>query len=93
MSKDEKVTPISYDCKRLLLEVLTRGYITDEQKNRLSNFFEVETTQVIYMAKVEDFKEIEKMYQEIQDEKERKEALEGVGYIEDTGRKMTLDKV
>lgn len=93
MSKDEKVTPISYDCKRLLLEVLTRGYITDEQKNRLSSFFEVKTTQVIYMAKVEDFKEIEKMYQEIEDEKERKEALEGVGYIEDAGRKMTLGKV
>ena len=72
MSKEEKVTPISYDCKRLLLEVLTHGYITDEQKTSLANFFNVEKMQVVYVSSPENFDEIKKIYEDVKAEAERK---------------------
>ena len=72
MSKEEKVTPITYDCKRLLLEVLTRGYITDEQKERLADFFNVEQTQLVYVANKDNLQEIRRLYDEISEEARRK---------------------
>lgn len=72
MNKEEKVTPISYDCKRLLLEVLTRGYITDEQKNALAAFFNVEQMQMVYVSSPANLDEIKKIYEEVKAEAERK---------------------
>ena len=68
MNKEEKVTPISYDCKRLLLEVLTHGYITDEQKRTLSAFFDVETVQMVYVTSRDNLNEIRRLYDEISEE-------------------------
>lgn len=73
MSKQEKVMPISYDCKRLLLEVLTHGYITDEQKTSLANFFNVEKMQLIYVSSPANLDEIKNIYEEVKAEAERKE--------------------
>lgn len=73
MNNEEKVTPISYDCKRLLLEVLTHGYITDEQKTSLANFFNVEKIQLVYVSSPENFDEIKKIYEDVKAEAERKE--------------------
>ena len=67
MSKQEKVTPISYDCKRLLLEVLTHGYITDEQKNSLSAFFDVEKCRVWFVNSREQLDEIRKIQKEMEE--------------------------
>lgn len=72
MNNEEKVTPISYDCKRLLLEVLTHGYITDEQKTSLANFFNVERIQLVYVSSPENFDEIKSVYEEVKAEAERK---------------------
>lgn len=72
MNNEEKVTPISYDCKRLLLEVLTHGYITDEQKTSLANFFNVEKIQLVYVSIPENFDEIKSVYEEVKAEAERK---------------------
>ena len=72
MNNEEKITPISYDCKRLLLEVLTHGYITDEQKTSLANFFNVEKIQVVYVSSPENFDEIKKIYEDVKAEAERK---------------------
>lgn len=72
MNNAEKVTPISYDCKRLLLEVLTHGYITDEQKTSLANFFNVERMQLIYVSSPANLDEIKKIYEEVKEEAERK---------------------
>ena len=72
MNSEEKVTPISYDCKRLLLEVLTHGYITDEQKTSLANFFNVEKIQLVYVSSPENFDEIKSVYEEVKAEAERK---------------------
>lgn len=72
MNNEEKVTPISYDCKRLLLEVLTHGYITDEQKTSLANFFNVEKIQLVYVSSPENFDEIKSVYEEVKAEAERK---------------------
>lgn len=72
MNNEEKITPISYDCKRLLLEVLTHGYITDEQKTSLANFFNVEKMQVVYVSSPENFDEIKKIYEDVKAEAERK---------------------
>lgn len=67
MSKQEKVTPISYDCKRLLLEVLTHGYITDEQKNSLSAFFDVEKCRVWVVHSREQLDEIRRIQKEMEE--------------------------
>lgn len=72
MNNEEKVTPISYNCKRLLLEVLTHGYITDEQKTSLANFFNVEKIQLVYVSSPENFDEIKSVYEEVKAEAERK---------------------
>lgn len=72
MNNEEKVTPISYDCKRLLLEVLTHGYITDEQKTSLANFFNVERMQLVYVSSPANFDEIKSIYEEVKAEAERK---------------------
>lgn len=72
MNNAEKVTPITYDCKRLLLEVLTHGYITDEQKTSLANFFNVETMQLVYVSSPANFDEIKSVYEEVKAEAERK---------------------
>lgn len=68
MSKEEKVTPITYDCKRLLLEVLTHGYITDEQKKSLSTFFDVETVQMVYVTSRDNLEDIRRLYDEMNEE-------------------------
>lgn len=73
MNKAEKVTPISYGCKRLLLEVLTHGYITDEQKTSLANFFNVEQMQMLYVSSPANLDEIKKIYEDVKTEAERKE--------------------
>lgn len=72
MNKAEKVTPISYGCKRLLLEVLTHGYITDEQKTSLANFFNVEQMQMVYVSSPANLDEIKNIYEEVKAEAERK---------------------
>lgn len=72
MNNKEKVTPISYDCKRMLLEVLTHGYITDEQKTSLANFFNVEKMQLIYVSSPANLDEIKNIYEEVKAEAERK---------------------
>lgn len=72
MNNKEKVTPITYDCKRLLLEVLTHGYITEEQKTSLANFFNVEKMQMIYVSSPANFDEIKNIYKEVKAEAERK---------------------
>lgn len=72
MNKAEKVTPISYGCKRLLLEVLTHGYITDEQKSSLANFFNVEQMQMVYVSSPANLAEIKQIYEEINEAAERK---------------------
>lgn len=72
MNKAEKVTPISYGCKRLLLEVLTHGYITDEQKSSLANFFNVEQMQMVYVSSPANLDEIKNIYEEVKAEAERK---------------------
>lgn len=72
MNKEEKVTTISYDCKRLLLEVLTRGYITDEQKNALAAFFNVEQMQMVYISSRENLDEIKQIYDDVKADAERK---------------------
>lgn len=72
MNNKEKVTPITYDCKRLLLEVLTHGYITEGQKSSLANFFNVEQMQMIYVSSPANFDEIKKIYEEVKAEAERK---------------------
>lgn len=72
MNNAEKVTPISYDCKRLLLEVLTHGYITDEQKTSLANFFNVEKMQLVYVSSSANLDEIKNIYEEVKAEAERK---------------------
>lgn len=72
MNKAEKVTPISYGCKRLLLEVLTHGYITDEQKTSLANFFNVEQMQMVYVSSPANLDEIKSIYEEVKAEAERK---------------------
>lgn len=72
MNNEEKVTPISYDCKRLLLEVLTHGYITDEQKTSLANFFNVEKMQLVYVSSSANLDEIKSIYEEVKTEAERK---------------------
>lgn len=68
MSKEEKVTLITYDCKRLLLEVLTHGYITDEQKKSLSTFFDVETVQMVYVTSRDNLEDIRRLYDEMNEE-------------------------
>lgn len=72
MNNEEKITPISYDCKRLLLEVLTHGYITDEQKTSLANFFNVEKIQMVYVSSPANLDEIKNIYEEVKAEAERK---------------------
>lgn len=72
MNNEENVTPISYDCKRLLLEVLTHGYITDEQKTSLANFFNVEKIQMVYVSSPANLDEIKNIYEEVKAEAERK---------------------
>ena len=72
MNNEEKVTPISYDCKRLLLEVLTHGYITDKQKTSLANFFNVEKIQMVYVSSPANLDEIKNIYEEVKAEAERK---------------------
>lgn len=72
MNNKEIVTPISYDCKRLLLEVLTHGYITDEQKTSLANFFNVEKIQMVYVSSPANLDEIKNIYEEVKAEAERK---------------------
>ena len=72
MNNKEIVTPISYDCKRLLLEVLTHGYITDEQKTSLANFFNVENMQMVYVSSPANLDEIKNIYEEVKAEAERK---------------------
>lgn len=72
MNNKEKVTPISYGCKRLLLEVLTHGYITDEQKSSLANFFNVEQMQMVYVSSPANLAEIKQIYEEINEAAERK---------------------
>lgn len=67
MGKEEKVTPITYDCKRLLLEVLTRGYITDEQKARLADFFNVEKCRIWFVHSREQLDEIRKIQKEMEE--------------------------
>lgn len=71
MNKEEKVTPISYDCKRLLLEVLTHGYITDEQKKLLSAFFDVERVQMVYVTSHDNLESIKQIYNEVSKEAEK----------------------
>nr|DAM08932.1 MAG TPA: hypothetical protein [Caudoviricetes sp.] len=78
MGKEEKVTPITYDCKRLLLEVLTRGYITDEQKARLADFFNVEQTQLVYVTTKDNLQEIRRLYNEISEEARKKGVISDV---------------
>lgn len=78
MNKEEKVTPISYDCKRLLLEVLTHGYITDEQKESLSAFFDVETVQMVYVTSRDNLEHIRRLYDEMSEEAKK------AGLIPDT---------
>lgn len=68
MNNKEIVTPISYDCKRLLLEVLAHGYITDEQKKSLSTFFDVEAVQMVYVTSRDNLNEIRRLYDEMSEE-------------------------
>lgn len=72
MNDNEKVTPISHDCKRLLLKVLTSGYITDEQKSTLANFFDIEQTQLVYISSRDNLDEVQRIYEEISEEARRK---------------------
>lgn len=83
-SKDKKqqVTILGHKSKILLINILRQGYITAEQKQAFSSLLECKTFRMIYVSKREDLEELEKMYQEILGEKERKEAFEKRGYIE-----------
>lgn len=75
MNDTEKVTPISYDCKRLLLRVLTTGYITEEQKSELAAFFDVRQMQVCCITSKSSLEEIERIYNEITEEATRRGIL------------------
>lgn len=88
MSKEEKVTPITYDCKRLLLEVLTRGYITDEQKNALADFFKAEKCRIWFVHSREQLEEVRKIQKEID---EHKRSRLPPDYVETRG--CTLEEV
>lgn len=88
MNNAEKVTPISYDCKRLMLEVLTRGYITDEQKNALADFFKVEKCQMWFVHSREQLEEVRKIQKEMD---EHKRSRLPPDYVETRG--CTLEEV
>lgn len=82
MDKKQKVTMLGRESKILLLTILKQGYITEEQKQAFSSLLEVETYEMVYISKREDLEQIEKMYQEIEDLKKRKEINSENGYIE-----------
>lgn len=85
-SKKINVTRLNHESKVLLLTILAQGYITAEQKQEFSTLLEVETYEMIYVSKQEDLEELEKMYQEIESLKMRKnEAFAERGYIETNG--------
>lgn len=85
-NKKQQVTILEYESKVLLLQILRQGYITAEQKQNFSTLLEVETYEMIYVSKQEDLEELEKMYQEIESLKMRKnEAFAERGYIETNG--------
>lgn len=81
-TKQQRIIPLNLEHKRLLLTIFKQGYITEEQKQIFSSLFEVETCRMIYVTKREDYEEIERLYKEIEDEKERKEMYENHGYVE-----------
>lgn len=84
--KKQQVTMLGRESKILLLTILKQGYITAEQKKAFSSLLEVETYEMVYISKREDLEELEKMYQEIEGLKMRKEAaFEEYGYIETNG--------
>lgn len=79
----QKVIPLKLEHKRLLLTIFKQGYITEAQRQEISSLLEVETYRMAYVSKHEDLEELEKMYQEIEGLKMRKEAaFEEYGYIE-----------
>lgn len=80
--KNQQVTVLGRESKILLLTILKQGYITDKQKQEFSNLLEVETYRMVYVTKREDYEEIERLYKEIEDEKERKEIYKNHGYVE-----------
>ena len=83
-NKKQRVTILEHESKVLLLQILRQGYITAEQE--FSTLLEVETYEMIYVSKQEDLEELEKMYQEIESLKMRKnEAFAERGYIETNG--------
>lgn len=84
--KKQQVTILGRESKILLLTILKQGYITEEQKRAFSSLLEVETYEMVYVSKREDLEALEKMYQEIEGLKMRKdEAFEERGYIETNG--------
>lgn len=78
----QQITVLGRNSKILLLTILKQGYITEKQKQEFSTLLEVETCRMIYVTKREDYEEIERLYKEIEDEKERKEMYENHGYVE-----------
>lgn len=83
--RKQQVTVLGRESKILLLTILKQGYITEKQKQDFSSLLEVETCRMIYVTKREDYEEIERLYKEIEDEKERKEMYEKHGYVESHG--------
>lgn len=82
----QKVIPLKLEHKRLLLTIFKQGYITEAQRQEISSLLEVETYEMVYISKREDLEELEKMYQEIERLKMRKnEAFAERGYIETNG--------
>lgn len=80
--RKQQVTILGRESKILLLTVLKQGYITAEQKQAFSSLLEVETYEMVYVSRREDLEQLEKMYQEIEGLKMRKEMYQENGLIE-----------
>lgn len=83
--KKQQVTMLGRESKILLLTILKQGYITQAQKQAFSSLLECKSYEMVYVSKREDLEQLEKMYQEIEGLKMRRDvAFEESGYIETT---------